>query len=273
MERAWAFKEAGKTAKAFSGEPYPTMELQSSVILRSGETVPGHLLTTVCYLTVSNRTEKVVLKYKLRGQEGQSYGDLLYVASIRLGAMPGMGRGRACVTVNGGTPPVELALVSRARMQAAVVQRTSTNSFQVGLDGGDVVPAVRNGNRMAVGWGGEATPAAQARIAQGLLDLKDFFDDRRLLGLAQDPADETICHTLLLLTRTGKTTLVGAQTQPWRLEVWKWRLGPETNDITVAARCVLWRGLRAPDAPLPEIRLDTALRPLERLREAMTLEP
>ena len=283
MERAWVFKEAGKTAKEFSGEPYPTMEFRSSIALRNGETVRGHLLTTVFYLTGSNRTEKLVLKYKLRGPEGQAYTDLVYAAQIRMDAGRG-GSGdpslplglRACrvlVTVAGVGEQVELALVSRARMQEAEVRRTSTNAFQVTLDGGDIVPAVRTGGRIAVGWGGEATPAARGRIAQGLRDLQDFFDDRHLLAIAQDPADETTCHTLLLLSRAARTTMDGPNTQPWRLEVWKWRLGAEASDITAAARCVLFRGIRAPDAPLPEIELDCGLRPVDRLAPGLTLKP
>ena len=275
MERAWVFKEAGKTAKEFSGLPYPTLELQSAVALRTGETVHGHLLTTVFYLTVSNRTEKLVLKYKLRGQEGQSFSDVVYAASIRLGAVPQTmaGRSRVNVTLAGVTPQAELALVSRVRMQESEVRRSGTNSFQVLLDGGDIVPAVHMGGMIAVGWGGEATPAARGRIEQGLRDLKDFFDDRRLLGISQDPADETTCHTLLLLTRSAKTTMDGANTQPWRLEVWKWRLGSDVHDITAATRCVLFRGIRAPGAPLPEIKLDCGLHPLEHLSDSLTLQP
>lgn len=277
MERAWVFREAGKTAKEFSGEPYPTMELQAVVALRNGEKVNGHLLTTVFYLSRSNRTEKLVLKYKLRGREGQSFTDLVYAASIRLGAdlllTEAATGGRKSVMVAGAGPHAELALVSRARMQAAEVKRTEADVFQVTLDGGDIVPAVRDGNRIAVGWKGEVTPAARTRLDQGLRDLKDFFDERALLAVSQDPADETTCHTLLLLSRAAKTTMDGPKTQPWRLEVWKWRLGSETNDITAAARCVLFRGIRAPDAPLPEIRLDSGLRPIERLSDGLTIRP
>lgn len=275
MERAWVFKEAGKTAKEFSGEPYPTLELQSSVALRSGEIVGGHLLTTAFYLSVSNRTEKLVLKFKLRGQEGQSVTDVVYAARIRFGAEPAAAAGgpRACITVAGAGAGAELALVSRARMQEAGVRRSGTNTFQIRIDGGDIVPAVRTGSTIAVGWGGQITPAARSRIEQGLRDLKDFFDDRQLLACSQDPADETTCHTLLLLTRAARTTLDGPCTQPWRLEIWKWRLGSDPGDITAATRGVLFRGIRSPDAPLPAIRLDSGLRPIEQLGDGLTIQP
>ena len=273
MQRAWVFKEAGKTAKEYSGAPYPTMELQSEVQLRSGETVHGHLLTTVLYLTSSTQTGKLVLKYKLRGHEGQSYPDLVYVTSIRIEATqasvvaaPGV-----AVSLVGFGAQAELALVSRERMQESNVRRSSPQAFAVRLDGGDVVPAVQQGGVIDVGWRGEATPVARARIAQGLLDLKDFFDSRQLLALSQDAHDATICHALLLLSRSNKTTLDMPQSLPWRLEVWKWRLGSETNDMTAATRCVLFRGLRAKDAPLPEIRISEHLAGFEVLTNGTIL--
>ncbi|MEI8243072.1 MAG: hypothetical protein WCI17_07385 [bacterium] len=274
MERAWVFKEAGKTAKELSGEPYPTLELQSSVALRSGEIVGGHLLTTAFYLSAGNRTEKLVLKFKLRGQEGQSVTDVVYAARIRFGPAPSAAAAspRACITVAGAGAGTELALISRARMQEAEIRRSGTNSFQIRIDGGDIVPAVRTGNTIAVGWGGRITPAARSRIEQGLRDLKDFFDDRQLLACSQDPSDETTCHTLLLLTRSARTTLDGPSTQPWRLEVWKWRLGADPGDITAATRGVLFRGIRSPDAPLPAIRIDSGLRPIERLVDGLTIQ-
>jgi hypothetical protein len=278
MERAWVFKEAGKTAKEFTGEPYPTLELQSAVSLRNGETVGGHLLTTVFYLSRSNRTEKLVLKFKLRGREGETYSNLVYVARIRLGeAAPGSGgaagSGHASVRVAGVDAKAELSLVSRRRMQEAEVKRVGPGAFRVEVDGGDLIPAVREHNRICVGWKGEAAPAARRRIEQGLRDLKDFFDERTLLAISQEPSDETTCHTLLLLSRAARTTMDGPKTQPWRLELWKWRLGSETNDITAASRCVLFRGIREPGAPLPEVKLDGGLRPLEKLQDEQTLQP
>jgi len=269
MERAWQFLEAGKTAKRFSGQPYPTMELQADVRLRDGRAVHGHLMTTVLYLTRGARTEKLVLKYKLRGEEGQTFTNLIYPQTLTWAAnppaLPGGASGAVRVTVSPAGAQDEVAAVARSNMTEAEVRRTAAGAFHLTLNGGDIVPAVRRGARIAVGWRGEAPAAAQARITQGLRDLKDFFDDRQLLAVAQAADDPTTCHTLLLLSRAGGTTLHAAATQPWRLEVWKWRLGESTNDLTAASRCVLFRGLRASDEPLPQVRVDAGLQTVAQL--------
>lgn len=274
MERAWQFVEAGKTAKTFSGLPYPTLELQAEVMLRDGRVVRGHVMTTVLYLTHDTRTEKLVLKYKLRGEEGQAFTNLVYPQKLIWAARPAAGgahAGAVQVTVAHAGVQDELAVVSRAKMTEAEVRRTAPGTFRATLDGGDAVTAVRHGARIAVGWRGAAPETTRLRIAQGLSDLKDFFDVRQLLAVSQETHDATTCHTLLLLSRAGGTTLNAAASQPWRLEVWKWRLG-ETNDLTAASRCVLFRGLRAPEDPLPTVWLDAGLQTVERLTDGLVLQ-
>lgn len=274
MERAWQFIEAGKTAKTFSGLPYPTMELQADVLLRDGRVSRGHVMTTVLYLTHDARTEKLILKYKLRGEEGQAFTNLVYPQRLIWGAQAPAAAARATavrVTLARAGPQDELALVSRAKMTEAEVRRTAPGTFRVTLEGGDAVPAVRQGLRIAVGWRGGAPEATRLRLEQGLRDLKDFFDVRQLLAVSQETNDATTCHTLLLLSRGGATTLHAAASQPWRLEVWKWRLG-ETNDLTAASRCVLFRGVRAPEGPLPAVRLDAGLQPVDRLTNDLLLQ-
>src|SRR5580658_5843580 len=49
MDRNWRFKEAGQTAKEFFGEPYPVRYLQATVLLAGGESLTGHLYSTVLY--------------------------------------------------------------------------------------------------------------------------------------------------------------------------------------------------------------------------------
>lgn len=257
MERAWHFVEAGRTAKEFSGDPYPTMELEAGVTLRDGTGLRGHLATTVLYLTAGGHTEKLVVKYKLRGRERQTMAELAYPSRITLGAEPAAapagGVAGAVVRVAGVGPSAELAAASRERMTVAGVRRRSADGFGVVLDGGDAVAAVRDGGRLLAGWGGELADEPRRRIEQALRDLRDFLDTRSLLAGAQDAGDPTTCHTLLLLSRSGRTTLAATASLPWHLEIWKWRLGAGTNDITAVSRCTLFRGIRGPQDPLPAV--------------------
>lgn len=273
MERAWQFKEAGKTAKEFSGDPYPTMELDATVTLRDGAIRCGHLLTTVLYLTASNRTQKLQLLYKLRGRERETFERVVYprevVLSVGVAGEAPVSAPR--VHVQGVGSHAELVAVSRQKMTEAEAKASGGGDFRVRLDGSDAIFAVRDGGRIAVGWRGDAAPAVRARLDQGLCDLKDFFDRRQLIAASQDPADETICHTLLLLFRDAHTTLSARESLPWRLEVWKWRLGEETNDISAAARCVLFRGIRSAQEPLPEITLSPEMGKAGTLTDGLTI--
>ena len=74
--------------------------------------------------------------------------------------------------------------------------------------GGDaVVGAARGGS--GYGWDGAGAADAGRHGAdrKGLTDLKDFSTARALLACPYDPADTTVCHTLLLLHRKGADAL------------------------------------------------------------------
>ncbi len=263
LERAWRFVEAGQTRKEEWGEPFPVAELAADVWLADGGRASGHLLTTVLYLETEARTEKVVIKHKLRGKPGEALADLVYPAELVFGALTPATDGAAVARLEVAAAAgreIEFAAVSRQTMNTARVTREAPGApvWRVVVEGADAVAALREGGRIRVGWRGVCDAAARARIAQGLVDLKDFFDGRELLACAGDPADATVCWTLLLLHRKGAVTLAAKASQPWRLEVWKWRLG-EADDISAARRAVLFRGIRAPAAPLPEIILDARL--------------
>lgn len=258
MERAWQFIEAGKTAKQFTGQEYPTEELEATVTLISGERISGHLLTTVLYLTKAEQTDKLVIPHKLRGQEGERFESLVFPMEIIFGAtgVASAPHGPVEVAIADAPAGAVLATVDRTDMSAGRVTPLGRGHFQVLIGGGDEILAIQTGNQITVGWRGAAPEAARRRVEQGLRDLRDFFDDRRLMALAADPHDPSTVWSLLLLTRSSPTTLDGKATLPWRLEVWRWRLGEAADDLTAAARVVLFRGIRSRQAPLPEVRMD-----------------
>jgi hypothetical protein len=275
MERAWQFIEAGKTAKQFTGQEYPTEELEATVTLISGERISGHLLTTVLYLTKAEQTDKLVIPHKLRGREGERFESIIFPMEINfdaIGAAPAR-HGPVEVEIADAHAGALLAAVNRTDMSAGRVTPLGRGRFQVSISGADVILAIQTGNQITVGWRGAAAPeAARRRVEQGLRDLRDFFDDRRLMALSADPHDPSTAWSLLLLTRSSPTTLDGKATLPWRLEVWKWRLGEAADDLTAAARVVLFRGIRSRQTPLPEVRMDDVLAAFEQVRHGDLLK-
>ncbi len=262
MERAWRFIEAGKTAKEFHGEPYPVIELEARATLRDGRVVPGHLMTSVFYIESGDTTRKLVIRHQLKGQPGQGFGDLVYPCRMEFAdpAVATLPTLRVQVEALAGCQP-ELAWVWRSPATVAGrVTRTEPGVFSVEIDGADPVIALRDGLSIAVGWPGSGDATLRARLAQGIADVKDFFDDRRLLAVASNATDVTVAYSLVLVSRAGRTTLAAAASQPWRLEVWRWRLG-EGPDVLLAARAVMYRDIRAPNAPLPTVAQDPQIRP------------
>jgi len=258
QERAWRFVEAGQTRKEEWGDPFYVADLDADVWLHDGGRVKGHLLTTVLYLESGDTVEKVVLKRKLRGEPGAPFDAIRYPWELLFEDTPVAAPASALVTIDHKTA-FSLAVVARSTMNSAAITPTSpANAWRITLQGDDLVVALRHGTTMRVGWHGTVDEATQARIAQGLVDLRDFFDGRQLLGVARDPADETVCTTLLLLYRRGATTLPATASQPWRLEVWRWHLG-DGADLSATRRLVLFRGIKAATAPLPQVILDAQL--------------
>lgn len=257
LERAWRFLEVGQTAREETGEPYPTLELDCTVTLADGRTLAGHLLTTVFYLEQGAETRKIVVRRKLRGEPGEAPSDVRYPARLIVAspALPGRRAVRVALARN-RSREAEVALVTALPATAAMpVKRRPDSRFDCEIAGTGCVWAVREGASIDVAWREAATPALRARLEAALTrDLRDFFDRRELLGVSTNDAPPETVLSLVLFSRAGATTLGGTRTQPWRLEVCRWRLGADGQN-QFAARAVLFRGLRAASEPLPRITL------------------
>ncbi len=256
MERAWQFLEAGQTAKTFTGEHYPTLEVGCTATLADGSMKTGHLLTTVFYLEQGGQTRKVIIRKKLRGQPGDSPADIRYPVRLVFDRQPLQARRRCRISLAGSTnQAAELALVTALPATTAMpIVRRADGRFDGEIAGSACVWAWRDAAGITVAWREAASTNIRYRVAQALQsDLRDFFDGRRLLGVSTNAPDETVL-SLVFFYREGRTTLGGEQTQPWRLEVCRWRLASDGQN-QFAARAVLFRGLRAATDPLPAIRI------------------
>jgi hypothetical protein len=264
LERAWRFVESGKTAKEHTGEPYPILDLRTEVRTREGACATGHLLTTAFYLERGATARKFVARAQVTGKPGQAPADVVYPAELVIQAGPSGIRAAAGWDVTVRAPaeagwPAVAAVMCAPAATAARVTPLDGRHFRIEGEGGEPVVALRDRGRILVGWDGRADATLAGRVSQGVRDIRDFFDDRRALAVASNRTDAATVHSLVLVSRARPTTLDAAASLPWRLEVWRWRLGDDGTNLLLGARAVLFRDIRAAGAAQPEVRLSPGL--------------
>ncbi|MGD1084384.1 MAG: hypothetical protein ABSA47_06470 [Verrucomicrobiota bacterium] len=275
MDRDWRFKEAGQTAKEFFGDPYPVRYLQATVLLAGGETLTGHLYSTVLYVEGAESAEKVVLLSKQRGDEGKTLQSLVYPTRISFGG--GTAADTATITLRlkwaGLGAGSEIAALTRG----ALVRLTATPAGPAGEYkmpsplGREFFLAIRTGGKIVAGWPAEKDAKIFAQVQTALTNSEDFFDERRVLGVASDPAAAEI-YSLILAVRKGKTTLDAARSQPWRLEIYRWKTEEGSDRLMLAGQGWLFRGIDGKDEAAPAVELSDKLWHIHKDGETWTAE-
>jgi hypothetical protein len=260
LVQKWRFLEAGKTQKQMEGDPYPVRQLRATVTLGGGEVLSGHLYTTVLYVEGQEKTQKVVLWAKQRGEEGQSLASLVYPSQIVFRDTPESESDhiRVEAQVPAGKDPAEIVALthgSLVRLEATPSSQPGQYSLPSGL-GADLLLAVKTGPVMAVDWPNSAPEPFPTLVRTNLTLVEDFFDKRELLAVLYDAAQQDV-YSLLLLSREGTTTLTAEKNRPWRLVVLRWKYEPDHNRVLLAGRGYFFRGILAPGEPLPSVRLDS----------------
>ena len=264
MEQKWRFVEAGRNEKKKWGAPYPVRELQTQMILSGGRVFTGHLYTTVLYVAQSNETAKVVIKAKDKGTEGQTFQDLIYPVRLALAgeavALPGdihLDAGQA--------KDVEFVTLARGSMVRLAARAENGGLVLPALSTPAVFAAVRNGGAYRAGWPEHSDPALTEKIEKALADVNDFFDSHQLLGAWKDEDD---IFSLQMMHRKGRTSLREEKSQPWRLEIWRWK--EHEGKLMLAARGFFFRGILDKTSEPPPVKLAPALWKLE-LKDKMKL--
>ena len=262
MDRNWRFKEAGQTAKEFFGEPYPVRYLQTTVLLAGGESLTGHLYTTVLYVEGGETAQKVLLPAKQRGEEGQSLKSLVYPTRVSFAGAAVADTTTATLRLKwpGLGPRSEIAALTRGDLvRLAAAPAGAAGEFRMPSPSGkEFFLAIRTGGRIAVGWPGEKVEKTLAQVQKALANSEDFFDERRLLGVVRDKAAEEI-YSLLLAVRKGQTTLEEKRSQPWRLEIYRWKTEEGSDRLMLAGQGYLFRGINAKDEAVPAVELSGKL--------------
>jgi hypothetical protein len=266
MEQNYRFIEAGKAIKETQGLAYPVRFLTTRIILAGGETITGHLYTTVLYVEGEENARKVILLAKQRGKEGETFASLVYPAKITFDAaakdVPASIRLR--LKLPGIGPSAKVGALARGSLVQLEVKSAGSGEYLLASPlGKEVFLAVQAGRTIYVGWPRQSDPNLSALIRDAMSNSEDFFDRRKLLGVFRDQASADI-YSLVLAARAGKTTLEQTRSQPWRLEVWRWKQEAEGRRVMLAGQGYFFRGIVASGAPVPSVELTEQLWALKR---------
>jgi len=260
IEQKWRFVEAGRTQKTKWGQPYPVRELRAIITLADGSTSQGHLYTTVLYLEGQEQTTKIVLRAKDKGNEGQTFNDLVYPVRVTFTDKALSVPGTITIKRANSNANELVALTPGAFLRVSATRTPDAKGFQLtGLPITNPFTAFRTGSEIEVDWPANADTGLTARVKQALGNAQDFFDSQELLGVQRDGTD---IYSLLMLFRKGPTTLEQADSQPWRLEVWRWK--DNGDRLMIAGRGYFFRGIIPKTASPPAVVL---------LPEVRTSEP
>lgn len=254
MVRAFAMPEPGKAIRVETGDPYPLRELTAEVSFTNGDEHQGHLYATKILVEGEEEDHGVFIPAKQQGKPGMRLDELVYPRRIVFSSAPperAAGPTRLRL-VNGTADEIGLASAdSLAPLTATAVDGVWTIDP---LLGSQAYVAVRRGVAVAVGWPG-TDAALQAQIAAGVPEIRDYYEDKRLLAVRRLD-DSSRVDSLMLLVRTGAGT--DGPHKPWHVEVWRWRLDPDdANRLLLSARVCLARGREG----VPIVAIDATLWP------------
>ena len=278
MRQDWKFIEKTKydektavadytpAKKEFWGQVYPLRYLASTVIFSSGETLEGHLYSTVIYLETEKKTHKIVLRSKDRGEKGSKMEDLIYVTKIKM-----LDEGKdisADVTVKfaGMTfgPSDSVQAVTRDSLTPVPTERGEESDIFIvkSAFGEDFYLAAKKDGKYLVGWPKQQDKHLFALAEDYVKRQRDFYNDKKLLGVMKSKDGREVLTLLNLRRRFAPTHFgeIGGEwdkergciVEPWRLSIWRWKYDEANQALLLSSRGTFFRVIFLPEYPTPE---------------------
>jgi len=268
-----AIADFSPARKEFWGESYPLRYLSCEVDLGSGETIAGHLYSVVLYLETEEKTIRIILRSKQRGDKGTKMDDLIYVTKIKM-----LDEGKD-VAANITVKFAEMTFEPNDVVQAVTRDSLTPVPTERGDDPGTFIVkstfgenfylAVKKGERCFVGW-----PRAQDRKLFAVAEdhvkrQRDFYNDKKLLAVSKSTDGKEVLTLLNLRRRFAPTNFgsiggewdkeLGTIVEPWRLSIWRWKYDPVAEDMLLSARGTFFRLIFLPEHPSPEAEISDEL--------------
>ena len=269
--------------KEFWGKVYPLRYLASTVVFNSGETLQGHLYSVVIYLETEEKTHKIVLRSKQRGEKGSKLDDLIYVTKIKM-----LDEGRdiaANVTVKfagisfGAEDAVQA--VTRDSLTPVPTERgADMNTFVVqSAFGEDFYLAARKDGKYLVGWPEQRDEKLFALAEDYVKRQRDFYNDKKLLGVMKSKDGRDVLTLLNLRRRFAPTHFgeIGGEwdkergciVEPWRLSLWRWKYNEADRELLLSSRGTFFRVIFLPKDPTPEAVISEELWHMQRDKDTV----
>jgi hypothetical protein len=278
MRQDWKFTETTKydektgvadytpAKKEFWGQLYPLRYLSSEVIFNGGETLEGYLYSVPVYLETEEKTHRILLLSKQRGEKGTKLDELIYVTRIRM--LHGGKDAAANVTLKfAGMSfgPDDLAqAVTRDSLTPVPTERgESPGTFVVkSTFGEDFYVAVKKDGKYLVGWPANNGAKLFALAEDYLQRQRDFYNDKKLLGVIRSKDGGEVLTLVNLRRRFAPTHFgdIGGEwdkergriVEPWRLSIWRWKYDPVNQELLLSSRGTFFREIFLPEDPTPE---------------------
>ncbi|MHC4302595.1 MAG: hypothetical protein ACYS7Y_35490 [Planctomycetota bacterium] len=259
--------------KAFWGETYPLRYLSCEVFFSSGETIAGHLYSVVLYFETEEKTSRIIIRSKQRGDKGTKMDDLVYVTRIKM-----LDEGKD-VAANITVKFTEMTFEPNDVVQAVTRDSLTPVPTERGDDPGtfivkstfgeDFYLAAKKGEKCFVGWPRTKDRKLFAIAESHVKRQRDFYNDKKLLGVVKSADGKEVLTLLNLRRRFAPTNFgsiggewdkeLGTIVEPWRLSVWRWKYDPMNQDMLLSARGTFFRLIFLPEHPTPEAEISDEL--------------
>ncbi|MFH1719143.1 MAG: hypothetical protein ABIF19_17445 [Planctomycetota bacterium] len=285
MRQDWKFTEETKydektavadytpAQKAFWGETYPLRYLTSTVIFSSGETLEGYLYSVTIYIETEEKTHRIILRNKDRGEKGTKLDDLVYVTKIKMLDEGKEIAGDVTVKFTDMTfgPNDLMQAVTRDSLTPVPTERgDDQDTFIVkSAFGEDFYLAVKKGDKYLVGWP-EAGDKKLVALAQDYVNRqRDFYNDKKLLGVMKSADGREVLTLVNLRRRFAPTNFgdiggewdkkLGRIVEPWRLSIWRWKYDQANQELLLSSRGTFFRLIFLPEDPTPVAEISEKL--------------
>jgi len=217
------------------------------------------------YLQTEERTHQIVLRSKQRGKQGTKMEDLVYVNRIRL---LDVGKASAAqvevkfTELRFGKEDAVQAVTKRS-LTPIPTKRTAKDDTVIveSAFGEEFYLAVQKDGVYYVGWPAEQDQKLFELAADHIKRQRDFYNERKLLGVYQVPGSNEVLTLVNLRRRHAPTHFgeiggewdakLGCIVEPWRLSIWRWKYDAKEKEMILTARGTFFRKIFLPEDPTP----------------------